>query len=241
MGKGNNRAKRFLTVYTASATVNELGWPLSHLVLGSYLSRGNAIRACADYVIQQMEWRGQLRKMASRDDRIVKALKEIGMSEDDIESVLIDNKVCGWDIPLGPRRAMRSVVIDVIGGDSCIIFRSACGEYEFRFDVDENDVVGRGGLGLWTCVTSGIDDEDHDPEWEQAFPELFLSEKDAVRCALDDLSGCLEGYNPEDRKYILSEAEDRISEWGHFEFDLNDHKQRRWDIWNTPIEGTYYG
>ena len=76
---------------------------------------------------------GRLDTTTSAD--LEKALKEIGMSEDDIESLLGDNK---GDIPLGPRRAMRSVVIDVVGGDSCIIFRSACGECEFRFDVDEN-------------------------------------------------------------------------------------------------------
>ena len=235
MGK-ESKKKRFLTVYTASATVNEPDWPLSHLILGSYLSRGDAIRACADYVIQQMELRGQLRSVASKDDRIVKALKETGMSEDDIESLLIDNKVCGWKIPLKPRRTMRSMIVDIIGGESCFILKSACGRYEFRFDVDENDVVGKGGLQLWTCVTSGTDDEDHDPEWEQAFPEIFLTEKDAVHCAIDGIIQCLDGYELDEKKIIIAEARDRIAENGYFEFDLNDQKQRRVDVWSTPLD-----
>ena len=215
MGRESKKTKCFLTVYTASATVNEPDRPLSHLILGSYLSRGDAIRECADYVIQQMELRGQLRSVASEDDRIVKVLKEAGMSEDDIESLLVDNKVCGWEVQLKLRRAMRSIIVDIIGSDSCFILKSACGQYEFRFDVDENDVVGKGGLQLWTCIRSGRDYEEHDSEFENAFPEVFLSEAGAMKCAIDDLKDFLDGYSSKEARAIVSEAKGRLREGGH--------------------------
>lgn len=233
MGK---KIKRFLTVYTVSVSGNAPEWPIDHFVAGSFLSRGAAIRHCADYVIQQMELRGQLRSVASKDDRIVKALKGTGMSEDDIESLLIDNKVCGWEIPLKPRRAMRSMIVDIIGGESCFILKSACGRYEYRFDVDENDVVGKGGIQLWTCVTTGHDSPRHDPEWEQAFPEVFMSSRDAVDCAINDLLSCLDGYEEQDKKDIVAEARAALDENGWYEFELNDSTSRRWDVWSTPLD-----
>ena len=234
--KNGKRIKRFLTVYTASVTTNEPDWPISHLVLGSYLSRGDAIRKCADYVIEQMALLGQVRLLAGHDDRIVDALKDYGMSDDGIAGLPIDRKMCGWEIPDGPRKVIEEVIVDVLGGDSCFILKSQTGALEFRYDVDENDVEGSEGLQLWTCITSGYDGESHDPEWEQAYPEAFLNEKDAIRCVLEDLMQCLEGYSKEDKKAIFNEAHDRIVEDGHFEFDLNDRKQRIWDVWSTPID-----
>ncbi len=106
----------------------------------------------------------------------------------------------------------------------------------YRFDVDENDVECDDGLHLWTCITSGRDYEDGDPEWEQAFPEVFLNEEDAVNCALNDLLSCMDGYEDEEKDKELQDARDSIEKRGYYEFKLNDMKSRRWDVWSTPLD-----
>ena len=258
MEKENKKTKRFLTVYTASFSSVEPDWPLANLLLGTFLRRGDAIKECAEYAVEEIERRERVRNVASQDDRVVDALKGIGMSGEEIEELF---DVQGdWSIPEKPREAICSLISDIIGGHGCFILQSGCGRFEFRFDVDESAVEGNGGLRLWTCITSGIDDSRQDPEWEQAykarrwerlsgtddgchdaeweqaFPEVFLTEKDAVHCALDGIMQCLDGYSLKEKKSIIAEAKNRIAEYGHFEFDLNDHKQRRVDVWSTPLD-----
>lgn len=237
---------RFLTVYTVSATVNEPDRPLGHLILGSYLSRGEAIRACADHVIRQMEVMAKMRALAQEDEVVVEALKKAGFSEDDIEG-LFGPQVSGWSIPDRVHNILLAAIVGWIGGESCYILQSGDDRYEYRFDVDENDVEGKGGLQLWICITTGKDYGDHDPEFEDPYPEVFLSEGAAMKCALDDLRVFLEGRSKEDVAAIMKDAEESLSNNGYFEFILDEHsfmevpegsapRCRRWDIWSTPLD-----
>ena len=233
MGK---KIKRFLTVYTVSMDYSLPNLGIEHLVIGSYLSRGDAIRACADYILEQLERRGNMRCVASYDERIVDALGKIGMSNDDIERLLIDN-VNGLEIPEKPKEAIRSFLVDIIGADGCFILKDDVGEY--RFDVDENDVEGKGGLQLWTCITTGRDADGDDPDWCEPSPEVFLSKDEAVRCAIDDIRSVLEGR---DRESVRSEIERAMGELsgetgdGFYEVEVDDSLTRRWDIWSTPLD-----
>ena len=231
------RMKRFLTIYTATAVNTEPKWPMSQLLIGSFIYRGDAIRECAEYAVQLIETRPEVRELASRDKRIVDAIKKTGMSEDDIDNMLYcRDKDVGWSIPSGARRAVKDVIVDEIGGEDVFILASDDGGREYRFDVDENDVVCKDGLRLWTCVTTGIDSFEHDPEWEQAYPEVFLTEKDAVQCAIDDLKMCMDGYDSRRIKEEIADAKESFKDCGWYKFDLNDEKSRRWDIWSTPID-----
>ena len=237
MNGEEKKNKSCLTVYTASAASTERDWPLDHMILGSYLRRGDAIRSCAEYVIQKMTRMASVRMAMSEDSRVVNALKGAGMSEDEIDSMFRGGgRGQEWVLPAKERRIIKDMVADVIGSDGCFIVRTGWPDCAFRFDVDENDVEGKGGLQLWTCITSGIDGEDHDPEWEQVFPEVYLSREDAVECAICDLLSCLEGYDEEECGHIISEAKDSIAEHGYFVFYLSDRLSRRWDIWSTPLD-----
>lgn len=230
---GRKKIKRFLTVYTASSTERGPKGIDHHVVSGSFLCRGDAIRECARDIMFTVGSRPAMRSLFVQDERVRKALKDGGMTDDMIDN-LADDATMDEDAIMDKAASnLKDLLVDVIGGDGCMTFGSDM--EEFRFDVDENDVVCDDGLQLWTCITSGRDDEGHDPDFEQAYPEIFLDEEDAVRCAIDDLVQCLDGYEDDEKRTILAEARERLSEHGHFEFDLNDTRQRRWDVWFTPL------
>lgn len=222
--------KKFLTVYTVSS-VDEYNNSLCHNVVGSYLYRGDAIRECVDLVLNHLENSQEQREWFTDGDfggMLEDASIYLGDAWSAFEkrrSVDKDDKV-SWNV----LDMAREYISDLIGSDGCFYLGNV------RFDVDENDVECKDGLQLWTCITSGRDDENHDPEFEQAFPEVFLSEGDAVDCAINNLKSYLEGYSKEEIQTIVNEATDRINEHGHFEFDLNDSKTRIWDVWSTPMD-----
>lgn len=233
---GKNKVKRFLTVYTVSVNDSVPGWPVGHFVAGSFLSRGEAIRHCADYVLQRIETIPEIRCIAEKDALLSGALLGAGMSDEDIANEFNQGDKALFALSRRARNILRPVIIDKIGGDGCFSLRSECGRYEYRFDVDENDMVGKGGIQLWTCVTTGRDSVGHDPEWEQAFPEVFMSSRDAVDCAMNDLMACLEGYSEQTKSDVLQEARESLNENGWYEFELNDSTSRRWDVWSTPLD-----
>lgn len=224
------KVKSFLTVYTV--TQSELYQDgVVHCTAGSWLRRGDAIRECADLIIKHLENCPHMRIAASEEADMGEknSMKEALLEKVDADEIgrFFDD---GMEISTKLRKALRSYLVDVIGGAGYFV----CANHSF--DVDENDVECSEGLQLWTCIRSGIDSEQHDPEFEQAYPEVFLSRQAAVGCMVDDLKTFLGGYEPQEEKAILAEAKERIAEHGHFEFDLNDQKQCRWDIWSTPLD-----
>lgn len=223
------KSKVFLTVYTVSSCecYND---SMFHDVSGSYLHRGDAIRECTERVLVALEnsrkyrewftygeFGGILKKESIDIDVAWKALENR-------RSLKKDDKVSQKAL-----RMATEYISDLIGSDGCIFL-----DY-LRFDVDENDVECSDGLKMWTCITSGRDEENHDREFEDPFPEVFLSEKDAVDCAIRDLKSYLGGYSKKAIQNIVNSAKERIKNDGHFEIDLNDSKTRIWDIWSTPI------
>lgn len=229
-----SRKKRFLTVYTTSCTERGPKGIDCHTVSGSFLTRGDAIRECARDVMFTVGSRPDMRILFVRDERVRKALRDGGMTDEMIEN-LKDDSMKDEDAIMDKAAAiLKELIVDIIGGQSCMTFGSDL--VEFRFDVDENDVECADGLQLWTCITSGTDSDGHDPEWEQPFPEIFFAEDDAFKCAIDDLRQCLDGYGRYEKKEILDEAREDLEEKGYYEFELNDTTSRRWDIWSTPID-----
>lgn len=224
--------KKFLTVYTTSFTERAGNEIIGHVVSGSFIHRGDAIRECAYDVIFYVVARPAMKSLFVNDERVRKTLKDSGMPANMIDGLL--DPVAGGEIELMDKAAdaIKEMIIDEIGGQGCIVFRSDLAE--FRFEIDENDIECPDGLQTWTCITSGVDSDNHDPEWEQAFPEVFLSEEEAVDCALKDLRQCLEGS---DRvREIMKEARKCITYGGWYEYELNDSTTRRWDVWSTPID-----
>ena len=229
-----SKKKKFLTVYTASSTEKGPKGIECHTISGTFLYRGDAIRECAKDVMFTVASRPDMRRLFVQDGRVRKALKDGGMSDDMIDN-LEDDSMKGEDCILDKAATnLKELLVDIIGGECCITFGSDL--LEFRFDVDENDVVCDDGLRLWTCIKSGTDSDGHDPEFEQPFPEVFLSDEEAMECALEDLCQCLDGYERAQKTEILCEARDKLENDGYYEFDLNDSTSRRWDIWSTPID-----
>lgn len=219
----------FLTVYTVSSS-EYYNDTLIHNVSGSYLYRGDAIRECVNDVLMHLET-SQIHIGWFIEGEFGDVLRKASIDPCDAWKVL-ENRSSAKECDKVSCRILdmaREYISDLIGSDGCFILDNV------RFDVDENDVECKDGLQLWACLTSGRDNERHDPEFEQAFPEVFLSEDEAVDCAINDLKSYLEGYSREEIRTIVKEAKDRINDNGHFEFDINDSKTRIWDIWYAPM------
>jgi len=232
----------FLTVYTVSTVDDKRDDPMESNTIGSYVSRRDAIRECATHILDRMELRQDIREAFYLDenhkvrDELAKNF-EIGW----VDSVLLGhNPNFSWNENKSYKDLRKSIfnyLTDVIGGDSFYRIEAQLGDEGtcvFQFDISENDVEGM--IEAWTCVTSGSTDCE-DEEFEQPFPEVFLSKKEAVDCALDDLKYQMSesGESQEDMKQTIAEAEKNFKEFGKFSYSLNDGAVRRWDIWSTPI------
>lgn len=227
----------FLTVYTVSSIDKMSDDPLDFDVIGSFASRGVAIRECADYILERIQLRPDIRYAVLSDEEhsdLRDSLKK-QFNMEWVERVLsYSDADFSWEENESYqdlRKFLFDYFVDEIGGGSCYIMY--CPTYgTFRFDVTENDV--EGVQDAWTCITSG-DNDGHDEQFEQPFPEVFLSEKEAVKCAIDDLKGYLDDADPKYIKEVLKEAKDGFRRHGKYSYTLNDSAVRRWDIWYTPI------
>ncbi len=226
---------RLLTVYTVSYSEYAHGLGLEHNVIGSYLVRGDAIRACADLVIEKLENRGELRWAATfcSGEDFWKAMAKAGFKKSQVEKFFdLRDRV---DFPKKFRTALKTYLVDAIGDEACYVLGPSNANLKFRFDVDENDVQTDGGLRVWTCVTTGKRIGADDPEFEDAFPETFLTSEDAINCALDDLEQWLDGYSDEQKKSVLEEAMKGLRRNSRFEFWTNDTTCRAWNIWTSFV------
>lgn len=234
----SERNNKFLTVHTVTMTEWNRKFGLERIVIGSFLRRGDAIRSCADYILERLDLIPSLRGafLENEDHKDLRRLAiKAGLTEEECDGLFCDNKVVGLEIPKEVKDAFRPYLVDRLGGDGCFIVDGGYGAPVFHFDVDENDVEGEGGLQLWTCVAHGLDEESHEPEFGDAHPEVFLSKAAAIKCAVDDLKRFLDGYENEEVKSIVRETREDLIKRGHSELFLNDTHTVYWDIWSTPV------
>lgn len=197
-----------LTVYTVSLTETRGGRVTDHLALGSWLQRGNALDEASQEMLDRI-----------RDDpwafRTLLADKEHGR--------ILDNAMDDDELKEGIR--------DELGESSCFCISDE--SMSFRIDVDENDVESLSGLETWVCVTSGVDLEGHNPEFEDAYPEVFLSHEAAIDCALRDLKLSMKGRKGV--KNVLAVAKAVLERDGKYSMMVGMLKLRRYDVWRVPI------
>ena len=197
-----------LTVYTASLTEARGGRVTNHVTLGSWLQRGNALDEASQEMLDMI-----------RDDpfvfRTLLADKEHGHIAD---NVMDDDE-------------LKAGIRDELGESSC--FCISDGSMSFRIDVDENDVESPSGLETWVCVTSGVDLEGHNPEFEDPYPEVFLSYEAAMDCALRDIK--LNMGQRKGVKQALAVVKAILERDGKYSMMVGMLKLRRYDIWRSPI------
>lgn len=132
------------TIYTVSYTEYVSGDGLGHFVVGSYGSRGVAVRACADLVLDKIEFRADVRYAFYYSAGVVwDELAKAGINRCDYGARF--EALGRIDLPCYLRDEMRKTLVDVIGGDACLAFGQESPERLFRFDVDENDVEAEEG------------------------------------------------------------------------------------------------
>lgn len=232
------KKKNFLTVYTVSYSEYTPDFGVEHQVIGSFLRRGDVIRECAKEILGKVARLKDIRKAfyESSDEDISKILEKGGIDLDKADEIFLGDENL-IKIPQDIRTVLMEYLVDIIGGYGVYEVESDnLNRLHFRFDVDENDVECKAGLTLWTCVTSGRDDDQHDSEFENAFPETFLTCEEAIQCAVDNLRQHMDGYERKEIRETLNEAQQRLKKDGHYEFRLNDQMMRFWDVWRNPMD-----
>lgn len=226
---------RLLTIYTVSHSEYVHGIGIEHNVIGSYLVRGDAIRECADLIIEKLQNLGEIRWAATfcSGGDFWRAMEKAGFKKSKVEKIFDGQGRIEFQPKF--RNALKAYLVDALGDESCYILKPSGADLEFRFDIDENDVQTDGGLRVWTCVTTGRKVGCEDPEFEDAFPETFLTSEDAINCALDDLEQWLDGYSDERKKSILDEAMKDLRRHSQFTFWANDTTARSWNIWTSFV------
>lgn len=239
MAKVKRKGPPFATVYTVSSLDDKFEEPIDTNTIGSFVRRGDAIRECANYILERMELRRDIRAAVYLDENHDIRKLDTGFKSAWVKKVLTDSgNDFDWDRDVNYRdlrKALFDYFVDELGGQSCYYVDATLpdeGTCKFCFDVTENDVEGT--MDAWTCVTSGRTDNE-DEQFEQAFPEVFLSKKEAFNCAIEDLKQYLEDADEKYVKDILKDAKDNLRKFGKFCYELNDCAMRRWDIWYTPI------
>jgi len=228
-------------------------------IMGVFTSRGDAIRECAEYIMDRLDIRDDIRYALTHNenDKGLRELmhKDTGVPVEDIdrifsfggkpEAALID-QVSRYpeEIPEELYRWLNAYLEDMIGGDGG--YHIMCtddygvlgGPMWFDFDVTENCVSG--DIDQWTCVTSGEDGNDApDFEFEEPFPEVFPTYVDAAACALNQIEDIVEeGYAKDESLTLFNvkiKAAKELAVNGWFEIEMKNNRKRRWDIWHTPV------
>ena len=117
-----------MTIYTVSYTHESETVPLTHCVVGSYMTRGEALDACVDYIMKQIEDSEELASSVAFDE-----------NHPSVCSWMWETKE-GWtvDDPV----ALRNDIRDELGGQGGYYIYD--GTDTWHFDVDENDLFGVG-------------------------------------------------------------------------------------------------
>lgn len=210
---------------------------MDSITIGSFVRRGDAIRECANYILDRMELRQDIRAAVYLDEnhKLRDALAKEFEGEW-VERVLLgDNDNFSWEENESYQDLKKFLFdhfVDELGGQSCYYVDAVLkdeGHCLFDFNVTENDV--KGTMDAWTCVTSGI----YNKGDQFTVPKVFLSKKEAFNCAIEDLKQYLEGGEDDYIKSVLKDAKADFKKFGRFCYHLNDDVMRRWDIWYTPI------
>lgn len=248
MSKANMKKPPFLTVYTVIQTDDSLEKPTTTETIGSWVRRGDAIKACADHIMERMRLNSNFRSAVYNDDEnpdLRTELERVAPADfvksffEDYNEKIWRSKVSPWETSKHAKaiaKVLVKYIEDELGGTGGYhIYRGDGYDETYNFDIMENDV--EGVLETFACVTSGKTDNE-DTEFEDPFPEVFLSEKEAVDSALKDLKYYLNYPDKGDPKYVnevMAEARANIRKYGKFCYQIHDGAMRQWDIYRTPI------
>lgn len=115
-----------LTIYTVTSTDDLFREPLARCVIGSYRTRGAALDACVDYIMERINLRDDLAWAIAHDENHPSSASWMEATAE------------GWAVadPI----ALREDIRDELGGSGCYYIWD--GENSWHFDIDENDLVG---------------------------------------------------------------------------------------------------
>lgn len=112
------------TIYTVSSTDDLRCEPIDRCVIGSYRTRGAALDACVDYIMERLGLRDDLAWSVAHDANHPSAASWMEETDE------------GWAVT-GPV-ALRNDIRDELGGQCS--YDVYDGEDEWHFDIDENDL-----------------------------------------------------------------------------------------------------
>ena len=194
-----------MTIYSVTSTDDLEREPMDRCLIGSYTSRGQALDACVDYIMERLELRFDLAYSLAHDENHPEAAKFFSERRKDGATVV--RKGC-----IGK---LREHFRDVIGGEGGYIAHD--GVNSWHFDVDENDLVGE----MWHTVTWG-DSDCEDPEFTTPWPEAFTSEETAIKTFVDYALELKYARGLEVSEGFRRWVYDSLREDGKIQLDLDD-------------------
>ena len=194
-----------MTIYTVTSTDEPAMEPLDRCVAGSYTTRGKALDACVEYIMERLGVRDDLAWSMSRDENHPGA-KEF-FSERKKDGVTVVRRGCV--------EKLREFLRDELGGNSCYYIWD--GESSWHFDVDENDLLG----DLWHTVTWG-DSDCEDPEFTTPYPEAFTSQETAVETFVGYVKDLYKSHCMKWSDEFIRNVRKSLVEDGKVQVDLND-------------------
>ena len=197
-------------IYTVIGTDDEERYPVSHLVVGSYTSRGKALDECVDYIMERIGTREDLAWSIAHDENHPEAAKFFR------EKPLKDRPhLVNMAVRRGCAKKLREFLRDELGGQSCYYVHD--GRNSYHFDIDENDLEGT----LWNTVTWG-DSDTEDPEFTTPWPEMFTTKEAAISEFEDYVKGLMEARGMDVPEDLVRTIKSKFDNDGMCQIDLED-------------------
>lgn len=176
---------------------------------GSYTSREEAVKRCAEYILERIGWRGDFAWSMAHDDKHPEAEAFFSERKRDLRSVIRHG--CVTKLRKYLHRQLEK------HGRYYVHDPSGTRDRDWYFDVSENSVEGE----LWHTVTWG-DSDTEDPDFTTPWPEAFTSRETAVVTFLDYVKDLYRSHGMKWSGKLASQVRKSLAEDGKAQVDLND-------------------
>lgn len=197
-----------MTIYTVQSIDDLKREPFANCIIGSYTSRGRALDECVGYIMERIGARQDLVRSMTHD-----------YYHPDVYKFFVERQKDGVVVVRrGCVRKLREFLRDELGKQGCYYIWD--GESNWRFDIDENDVVGE----LWHTVTWG-DSDTEDPRFTTPKPETFTSQDTAIETFVDYVDDLVRSWSGGDfgiAEGIKRRIRKALKHDGQCQYDLND-------------------
>lgn len=184
---------------------------MGFFAFGSYTSREEAVKQCAEYILERIGWRGDFAWSMAHDDNHPEAEAFFSIRKIDLRPVV--RRGCVTKLRKYLHRQLAKHGRYYVHDASDVRVR----DRYWYFDVSENSAEGE----LWDTVTWGDSDCD-DPDFTTPWPETFTSRETAVVTFLDYVKDLYRSHGMKWSGKLASWIRKSLAESGKVQVDLSD-------------------